>query len=153
MPTSDGSPVDGDLPFVDGHSVIVSAPAAAVWRSLAWWFARPRRLAGAYAHLVAADPRRATGRLFAQGASVPGFEVAEAEPERLVRLTGRHLFSRYALVITVTPSPDGTLLSAQTYAVFPGRHGWVYRGVVIGSGGHRLLVGRMLRTVRNHAQA
>jgi Polyketide cyclase / dehydrase and lipid transport len=153
MATADRSTVDGGLPFVDSYSVIVSAPAPVVWRSLARWFARQRRIAGAYASLVAADPRRASGQLFDEGARVPGFEVTEAEPERWVRLTGRHLFSRYALIFTVTPSPDGTLLSAQTYAEFPGPHGWVYRGAVIGSGGHRALVGRMLRTIRDRAEA
>lgn len=153
MATADRSTVDGDLPFVDSHSVIVSAPAPAVWRALASWFGRRRRVAGAYARLVAADPRRASGRLFDKGATVAGFEVTEAEAERWVRLTGRHRFSRYALVFTVTPSPDGTLLSAQTYAEFPGLLGSVYRRVVIGSGGHRVLVGRMLRTIRDRAEA
>jgi hypothetical protein len=153
MATAHRSGVDGDLPFVDSHAVIVSAPASAVWRSLAGWFAGQRRIARAYARLVGADPRRASGRLFDEGASVPGFEVTEAEPEQWVRLTGRHLFSRYALVFTVTPSPDGTLLSAQTYAEFPGPHGWVYRRAVIGSGGHRAMVGRMLRAIRDRAEA
>ena len=76
------------------------------------------------------------------GASVPGFRVAEVEPEQWVRLVGRHRFSRYALVLTLDARPDGTLLRAGTYAEFPGLHGGVYRAMVISSGGHGVIVDR-----------
>ena len=151
MSSPDPQPIS-DLPFVDERRVLVTAPAAAVWRALAQQFAGPGRSATqAYAHLVAAEPRRASGRMFDHGASVPGFRVDEVEPEQCVRLVGRHRFSRYALVLTLDARPDGTLLRAGTYAVFPGLHGTVYRGLVIGSGGHGVIVDRMLRAVRRRA--
>ncbi|MFG2058110.1 hypothetical protein ACGFI9_29225 [Micromonospora sp. NPDC048930] len=138
------------LPFVDEHRVLAPAPVPAVWRALA------RQVpgaggGGALARLLGAEPRHAAGRLFDPGATLPGFAVAEAVPGRSVRLTGRHRFSRYALVLTLTARPGGTVLSARTYAEFPGLPGRLYRLLVIGSGAHRVLVARMLRTVRRRA--
>jgi hypothetical protein len=131
----------------------VSAPAPAVWRSLTGLLGRPRPAAtNAFAHLVAAEPRRASGTLFDEGATLPGFKVTEAVPGRRVRLAGRHRFSQYALVLTLAAQPDGTVLSARTYARFPGLHGAVYRQLVIGSGAHRVFVTRLLRAVRRRAE-
>jgi hypothetical protein len=152
MPPVDPAPAAADLPYIDEHRVLVAAPASAVWRAIARQFGRPGRHAEAYAHLVAADPRRSSGRLFDEGATVPGFAVADVAPERSVRLVGRHLLSRYALVLTLHEQPDGTLLSARTYAEFPGLHGRVYRALVIGTGAHRGLVGRILRGIRHRAE-
>lgn len=147
-------PVDNDLPFIDEHRVLVSAPAPAVWRSLTLQITRPRFAgAEALAYLLAAEPRRASGKPLAEGASLPGFTVAEAVPGRRVRLTGRHRYSRYALILTLAAQTDGTTLSARTYAEFPGLRGGVYRRLVIGSGAHRVFVGRLLRTVRRRAEA
>ncbi|HEU0285442.1 MAG TPA: hypothetical protein VFR22_00270 [Nocardioidaceae bacterium] len=143
-----------DLPFVDERRTLVAAPAAAVWRALARQFADLGRTpAQAYAHLVGTVPRQAEGRMFDQGASVPGFRVAVVEPEQWVRLVGRHRFSRYALVLALDPRPDGTLLRAETYAEFPGLHGSAYRALVISSGGHGVMVDRMLRAIRRRAEA
>jgi hypothetical protein len=145
--------VDNDLPFIDEHRVLVSAPAHAVWRSLIVRMARPRRAsAEVLAHLLATEPRRASARPFGEGATLPGFKVAEAVPERRIRLTGRHRFSRYALILTLVTQPDGTMLSARTHAEFPGLRGWVYRRLVIGSGAHRVFVARLLRAVRRQAE-
>lgn len=91
--------------------------------------------------------------MFDEGASVPGFRVDEVEPEQWVRLVGRHRFSRYALVFTLDARPDGTLLRAETYAEFPGLHGSAYRALVISSGGHGVMVDRMLRAIRRRAEA
>ncbi|TDD68655.1 hypothetical protein E1262_15255 [Jiangella aurantiaca] len=107
--------------------------------------------AGPLAWVLGTDPRRASGVPLEPGATVPGFAVAAAEPERLVRLTGRHRFSRYALTFTLAAAPGGTMLSARTEAAFPGPHGRAYRLLVIGSGAHRRIVGRMLRDVRRRA--
>ena len=153
MSPSDATPVD-DLPFVDERRTLVAAPAAAVWRELARQFADPGRSVGqAYVHLVGNEPRRASGRMFDQGASVPGFQVGGVEPEHWVRLVGRHRFSRYALVFRLDARPDGTLLRAETYAEFPGLQGTVYRGLVISPGGHGVIVDRMLRAIRRRAEA
>jgi hypothetical protein len=142
-----------NLPFIDEHQVLVSAPALAVWRSLTTLLARTRPAATmAFSHLVAAEPRRASGTLLDVGATVPGFTVTEAVPGHHVRLAGRHRFSQYALVLTLVTQPDETVLSAHTYARFPGLHGAVYRQLVIGSGAHRIFVRRLLGAVRRRAE-
>jgi hypothetical protein len=76
--------------------------------------------------------------------------VAEAaEPVRLV-LSGRHRFSTYVLAFTIVDRGPGSgcRLIATTYATFPGVTGRLYQAAVIGSGGHRLVVRRLLRRVR-----
>jgi hypothetical protein len=145
--------LDSDLPFIDEHQVLVSAPADAVWRSLTVQFAGGRRAgAEAYVHLIGGEPRRASGAPLDEGATLPGFTVAEAVPEHRVRLMGRHRFSRYALTFTMVTRPDGTMLSARTDAEFPGLQGYVYRCLVIGSGAHRAFVTRLLQAVRRRAE-
>jgi hypothetical protein len=78
--------------------------------------------------------------------------VAEAVPGRRARLAGRHRFSRYTLDLTLAPAPGGTTLAARTHAEFPGFLGGVYRALVITSGAHHVLVGRLLRTVARRAE-
>jgi hypothetical protein len=38
-------------------------------------------------------------------------------------------------------------VTAQTWAAFPGLKGSIYRALVIGSGGHRIVVRRMLKRI------
>jgi hypothetical protein len=153
LPPRTSPDVDDDLPFIDEQNLLVSAPALAVWRSLTMQLT-PSRLtsAEAFTRLLAAEPRRASGRPLGEGATLPGFKVAEAVPGRRVRLTGRHRFSQYALILTLLTQPDGTMLSARTYAEFPGLRGSVYRRLVIGSGAHRVVVARLLHAVRRQAE-
>jgi hypothetical protein len=139
-----------ELPFVDEHRVLAPASAPAVWRALAGQLPGAGT-GGVLAHLLGTEPRRASGTPLAQGATIPGFAVTESVPGRLVRLAGRHHFSRYSLVFTLTAQPDGTLLSARSYAEFPGLTGRLYRLLVIDSGGHRILMARMLRDIRRRA--
>jgi hypothetical protein len=87
------------------------------------------------------------------GTSPPsGFGVAaRVEGERL-ELVGRHRFSRYRLVFSLVPAaPEGTRLTATTYAAFPGPHGAAYRFVVIGLGPHVVATRRMLASVARRA--
>jgi hypothetical protein len=144
--------MDNDLPFIDEHRVLVAAPALTAWRCLAMQYSRSPLGGEAFARVLAAHPRQATGKPFDEGATFPGFEVTEVVPGRRVRLTGRHRFSRYALVFTLVSEVDGTMLSAGTYAEFPGLRGWVYRRLVISSGAHRIIVARLLRAVRRRAE-
>jgi hypothetical protein len=134
----------GEPPFVDGHSVFVAAPAAVVWDALLAPPARERRVGVA----VLARALRVSDAQAAQ----PGFAVAESEPLRRVRFTGRHRFSVYALEWTLTPRDGGTMLAGRTYAAFPGWRGAVYRRLVIGSGGHRVVMRRWLRRIRRQAE-
>jgi uncharacterized protein YndB with AHSA1/START domain len=136
-----------ELPFIDEHRVLVAAPPARVWQALAERF-EGNRVTKAVAPVVGAEPRRASGPLFEAGSTVAGFTVAEVEPERLLRLAGRHRYSNYELTFTLAEEPGGTALTARTHAAFPGPLGFVYRSLVIGSGGHRLVVRRILAGVK-----
>ena len=153
MPSVDPPHAKEDLPLVDEHRVLVHAAAPAVWDALTSRFARPGLAAARpYADLVRAAPRRASGRFPDAGATLPGFTVAEVVPMVSLVLTGHHRFSRYALTLTLDQAPDATMLSACTRAEFPGPGGWAYRRLVIGSGAHRILVGRLVRGIRRQAE-
>ncbi|MGC9540999.1 hypothetical protein [Streptomyces sp. UG1] len=111
------------LPFIDEHTTTVETNAAAVWREL--------------------DAMMHGARGFHVAVSAPGHELA---------LVGRHPFSTYALIFHLEEATPGhTRLRAETRARFPGRAGAVYRRLVIGTGGHALVVRHMLRKVRNNA--
>ncbi|MCM6778495.1 hypothetical protein NDR87_33920 [Nocardia sp. CDC159] len=81
------------------------------------------------------------------------FDITEKdEPRRLV-LEGSHRFSRYALIITLEqPAAEHTLISAETRADFPGIGGWIYRKLVIDSGGHGIIVRAILRRIVRAAE-
>jgi len=134
------------MAFIDQHEVLVPASAAEVWKALLS-HARGLDAPGPMAFVLGTEPRRATGTPFEPGSAVAGFAVAEVEPERLLRLTGRHRFSRYELAFVLTPEPGGTRLAARSSAEFPGPHGFLYRTLVITSGAHRVLVRRLLATI------
>jgi len=142
--------VPDDLPLLDRHEVLVAAPARAVWEALP--SALPGPSAVPYAWAVGADPARVSGVVPDEGATVPGFRVAEAVPDRRLHLTGRHRFSRYALTFTLEAVAGGTLLGAVSHAEFPGVLAGLYRLAVVGTGAHGVLVPGMLRSVRRRAQ-
>ena len=141
------------LPYIDEHSRHVTAPPDAVWSALGRAIELlPRVPVRVLTSLLGTKPRAARGNPLTEGATVPGFLVTEAVPgERLV-LTGRHRFSEYELIFVLVPDRNGTRLCAQSYARFPGPHGRAYRAMVIGSGGHRIAVGRMLSTIARRAE-
>jgi hypothetical protein len=141
------------LPFIDEHHVRVAAPAPSTWDALTTWIARTHLgVSGGFAHLVGAEPRSVTGTLPQHGSTIPGFAVAENTREKRLILVGRHRFSQYALTFSLAGHPDGTLLSARSHALFPKVPGALYRGLVIGSGAHRVLVRRMLRDIGRSAE-
>jgi hypothetical protein len=122
--------VTGSLPFVDRPAVTIDAPPDRVWAALE--------------RVVSTRIGRLPPRVFAV--------VRSDAPFRLL-LAGEHPFSRYELDFRLTALPDEqTRLVAVTRAAFPGARGRVYRVLVIGSRGHRLLVGRLLRGIRREAQ-
>ncbi|MCT9079097.1 SRPBCC family protein [Streptomyces fulvoviolaceus] len=144
------------LPRIDEHSTVVAAGAGDVWRALGETlegsFGRPR--SARYARLVGVADRVASGpRPLGKGSAFPGFRVADVEPERKLVLVGRHHFSTYALVFRLDEAGDGhTRLRAETRARFPGPGGALYRLLVISSGAHALLTGRLLKAVRQRAE-
>ena len=133
------SPVDP--PYLDTHRLRVAAPRDRVWPDLRSWLDHV---------LTTADGSLFTRLLGAEPSA--GFAVTDEVPEESVELSGQHRFSRYRLVLETTDLPDGgTLLSALTYASFPGLHGRAYRLLVIGSRAHVLATVLMLRQVRRRA--
>lgn len=121
------------LPYIDEHAITIPAGPAATWAALL--------------RVMCRDPADPT--------TVPvGFVLEDATaPERLA-LKGRHWFAAYRLIFELEPRPHGgTRVTAQTWAAFPGLHGRLYRALVIGSGGHRIVVRRMLRNIAAQADS
>lgn len=129
------------LPHIDKHCRRVGATPERTWEAvLRLVRARLTRPApAAFAALWRLEP-------------TSGFAVAEETAPRHLALRGRHRFSRYEIAFDVDPGPHGVTLSARTSAEFPGIAGRVYRALVIGSGGHRLLVRRMLKHIARSAE-
>jgi hypothetical protein len=143
------------LPFVDQHFIEIAATPDQVWDALIsvvggrgeGWSGAPLSRALGCAHT---DVEGEPGEI---GSTVPGFVVTRAVRPALLALMGRHRFSAYALVFSITEKPSGlVLLGAQTRAEFPGRRGRAYRGLVIGTKGHVLATMGLLRAVRKRAE-
>jgi hypothetical protein len=115
------------LPYIDEHAISIDADRAATWSALL--------------RVMCRDPK--------DPATVPiGFALDEAKPYERFVLKGRHPFSVYRWVFELADDgPDHTRLSAGTWAAFPGVRGKVYRALVIGSGGHRVVVRLMLKRI------
>lgn len=115
------------LSYVDEHAISVDADRAETWSALL--------------RVVCRDPD--------DPSSAPrGFVLDEATPNERLALTGRHPFSVYQLVFELADDgPQRTRLSALTWADFPGLSGRAYRALVIGTGGHRVVVRRMLQRI------
>jgi hypothetical protein len=66
---------DGGLPFVDEHRLSIAAPAAEVWRALE---VEIRRFGAseAFARVLGAVPRQATGTPLEEGATCAAFAIA-----------------------------------------------------------------------------
>jgi hypothetical protein len=143
------------LPFVDEHTVMVDAGLEQVWDALI-------RTVGAFSTGRAAGPvTRALGceqtECYGQpgeiGSTVPGFVVTRSVRDAVLALMGEHRFSTYALIFRLSPTPAGPVrLSAETRAEFSGPAGRAYRMAVIGTRGHVVATGSILRAVRRRAE-
>jgi hypothetical protein len=128
-------------PYVDEHHLTIDESRDLVWAALHRYV--DSALVGSQGSLL----KSVLG-------TVPrsGFGVAREVPGQQIELSGRHRFSRYRLVFELTDTGEGeTVLSAKTYAEFPGLHGRVYRALVIGSRAHVVAVQGMLRAIRRGA--
>jgi hypothetical protein len=140
------------LPYIDEHSRTIGATPVRVWSALiATWHGHAKRFPAALTRPWGLVPSSAHGDWRSSprpGDSVPGFSVARCEPPFLLELRGRHRFSSYALVFELTAVGEGCCrLSARSWAEFPRLPGRAYRALVIGSGGHRVVVARLLREI------
>jgi hypothetical protein len=143
-----------DLPYIDEHRLRIEAPRDDVWRALISVLARfDRAVPGPIARLWGLAPADLRGEWRGgpgPGDSLPGFEVADSRESEHLALRGRHHFSRYALVFDLDPlDANACTLRASSWAEFPGLHGRGYRALVIGTGGHRVAVRHLLRSVRH----
>jgi hypothetical protein len=145
-----------ELPFVDEHVTSIAASADTVWQVLLDDLDRQfsRVPATVYARVVGCAEVAASGpRPLAEGSSMPGFRVVTIVPPTEIVLEGRHRFSTYRLTFRVDQrSPRESRLRAETRASFPGIAGESYRRVVIASGGHAILVRRLLNGVRRKSE-
>ncbi|WP_179466345.1 hypothetical protein [Mycolicibacterium vinylchloridicum] len=119
------------LPYIDEHAIRVPADRVTTWHAVL--------------RTICTNP--------ADPATVPfGFVLdAAEEPDRLA-CKGRHWFSVYRLIFLLSDDAEGgTRVVAQTWAAFPGLRGKLYRALVIGSGGHRIVVRKMLRRIAAQA--
>jgi hypothetical protein len=119
------------LPYIDEHAISIDASPAEVWSALL--------------RVMCRDP--------ADPSTVPfGFELDEAtEPHRFA-LKGRHPFAVYRWVFELEPDGQNVRVRAITWAAFPGLHGKIYRGLVIGTGGHKVAVRWTLKRVASQAR-
>jgi hypothetical protein len=115
------------LPYIDEHAISVQADRAETWSALV--------------RVMCRDPNDL--------ATVPtGFVLDTATPPERLALKGRHPFVVYQLVFELADDgPRRTRLRAVTWADFPGVKGKVYRALVIGTGGHRVVVRLMLKRI------
>jgi hypothetical protein len=119
------------LPYIDEHVISVDANRADTWSALL--------------RILCRDPDAPT-------TVPPGFTLEEATPPERFVLKGRHPFAVYRWVFVLDEDgPQRTVVRSQTWAAFPGLHGKIYRALVIGSGGHRVVVRRVLRRIAAEA--
>ncbi|OKH73952.1 hypothetical protein EB74_14630 [Mycobacterium sp. SWH-M5] len=117
------------LPYIDEHAITVDADAAATWATaLSTLCGDPT------------DPRAPIG-----------FTIGDFEPGKRLGLRGRHMFAAYEWVFILDAiGPYRTRVRSQTWATFPGLRGRVYRALVIGTGGHRVVVRWTLKRIAAH---
>jgi hypothetical protein len=148
-----------ELPYIDAHTIEVQATAESVWDEIVQ---HTLRRFGAGMGPLGPYATRLGGCPYVEapppGRDVPetivGFRVARAEQPSLIKLAGEHRFARYSLTLRMEPVGSGhaTRLTAETRASFPGARGRVYNRFVIGTGGHVIVVMRMLRSIRRRVE-
>lgn len=160
-----GQPVagaGGELPFVDVHSLAVDVGPERAWEAVAqvmrgWAGGAPPRRSARVGALIARLLGCADVEPPHPGSGLPeamvGFHVAQAERPSLIALAGEHRFSRYALTFHIEHA-DGLrcIVKAETRAAFPGLAGRLYRGAVIGTSAHVIVVRRLLSSIKHRAE-
>jgi Polyketide cyclase / dehydrase and lipid transport len=144
------------LPYIDEGVRRINGSPDQVWRALlstvrligAW-------LPGPVIWAWGLEPSERTGEWrshVAVGDTLVGFGAVEVSAPRVLRLRGAHRFARYELRFEITGDErEGSVLHAHSSALFPGPIGLAYRGLVIGTGGHRIAVRALLAQVAERA--
>jgi hypothetical protein len=144
------------LPYIDEHATAISAGVDDVWLALVEVVDRAfsgTGQAGIARILGCADCITSGERPLTVDSTIPGFRVAAAVSGSKLALEGRHRFSRYALIFRLEQVDSGrSQLRAETRAGFPGLAGGVYRLLVIGTGGHVVVVRRLLTVVKRRSE-
>jgi hypothetical protein len=125
------------LPLLDEHSVMVPANRSVVWQAVRQ-----------YACGLAQSDHVVLGWVLGTEPT-SGFQLVEEVEGVRLAMAGRHRFARYRLVFALDAEPgNATRLSILSFAAFPGARGRLYRGLLLGTGGHVLAVRHMLRTIQ-----
>ncbi|BBY23015.1 hypothetical protein MSTO_32200 [Mycobacterium stomatepiae] len=121
------------LPYIDEHAITIDANRAETWSALL--------------RVMCRDPH--------DPSTVPiGFVLDEAREPEWFALKGRHLFAIYRWVFALDADTAGrTRVRATTWAAFPGVHGTIYRALVVGSGGHRVVTRATLKRIAAAARS
>ena len=144
-----------ELPLLDEHAVRTSADTTRVWDAIPEGIAAvfDRGRGRALASLLGCRDRRAAQPFAAfEGATIPGFRAVRVRAPREIVLEGSHHFASYVLTFLVESQNGGSTLRAVTHAEFPGVRGALYRALVVGSGGHRLVTRRILKSIARRAE-
>ena len=145
-----------DLPLIDEFDITVEASASLVFEATARNMGRSFEgpLARVFSGLLGCVHRGTSYTVPpVEGQEANGFRVAAVnQPERLV-LEGQHRFAMYRLSFVVDSLAEGrSQLRARTDALFPGIKGAVYHALVIRSGGHEVVVKRMLAAISRRSE-
>ena len=145
------------LPHLDEHAKAIAADVHEVWPVLIDTLDRGLSRAGvaAYSRIVGSADGTASGpRPLTEGSTIPGFRVIAAVPGSVLVLEGRHRFSSYALIFRLEQVSAGrSRLRAESRAAFPGLAGGIYRLLVVGTGGHVVVVRRLLSGIKRRSEA
>jgi hypothetical protein len=140
---------------VDEHEVAASASPEEVWAALpgALRDAFDRSRAHRLARILGCEGEGVGGEFDgAPAEALAGFHVTSTDPPRAIALEGRHRFSRYRLAFEIDLAGSGSRIRAVTHAEFPGVRGALYRAMVVGSGGHRIVTTRILKSIARRAE-
>lgn len=140
---------------MDEHAIEVAAPPEETWDAVRQTASGSFGGRGAelVARLLGCTETHSHGDPAEPGSTITGFRISRADAPVELALEGEHRFSRYALIFHLEAlSGERSRVRAETRAAFPGLHGRAYRALVIGTGGHVLVVKRLLRAVRARAE-
>jgi hypothetical protein len=139
------------LPLIDEHERRIDADREQVWVALGRMLSGADSSDGALStitfRLLGVRPGRTAGDPLHEGSTLQGFAVSRVVRPEILRLEGRHRFSRYALTFRLRRDGDSTIVTAESRGEFPGITGRAYRALVVGSGGHVIAVRRMLARI------